>query len=1029
MNKLKVPLKYIGIPFKENGSDLTGINCLHLAKRYVEDELSVKVTELPPDIQKAQQNSDRYRSLLEPIFFKDLIPGDVPFFSFPGERWHCGVYLGYGDILHTTRPALPNGKSRSLISHLSPKWEKFYLGAIRTKGKKEIIVPNAEGVVGLIIAIVSFIFSLVSSLTAPRPSFGNDSGSPKYGFDALDNTISNELIYPLGFGYNKYAGNIIWQKDEGAIIKRIIILGFGPINSVSDVRINDIPIAELPGCSYTAYLGTPGQNVDSRASSEVYGLRNVAYIALTLQSSEKLPGGNPTVTCYYEGFLMPTWNGSAWTGATYSRNPAACCRKLLLIPRYRGGGGASESEIDDISFGECYDQSAASIDNGEGGTHARHQFDFVFDAEKPFVDALQEILNPYGMFLVVGEKISLRMLKEESAVYAFDEDNILPDSFKYYQIPKNDSYNLVKVKYTDPDQNDVRVDAESRDQADMIRTGTERRGEFAFLGISRFAEASRRAEFIKNESNVNIWMAEMDVDIDSLHCTVGDVITLTHSLPGWTDKPFRILKIDEEEDFKRHLTLKEENATIYNDAFGSVIEKYDYGSPPNSYDPVDEVTGLIISESTYYLHKDGTAGSDILISWTAPAGASKQFLKEYQLELKKGAGDYAPAGTASSSKTSFIIPAVEDEITYYVRVKTVNFNGVVSDGATSSSLTVLGKLQSPSTPTGFDVSQQGSNLRFSCDPSPDPDFAFFRMKKGSEWSMGDTIAERADITEYFYPVGEIGPQVFMIKAVDRSGLESDVPAIDTLTVIPPPDMNFVNTFDRWSMPLEFKLSNLSLIQANYHDAGYVRPCLAIKTAVTWEDREAEAKTWEQQEADGGLLLNSTKESSGYAEMARPYDIGTIIEFKIVADADYRNVTGGTVTIQVSYSEDAVTYSSFADVDPVITYRARYLKFKIILAVSDTAYNIYLYDLLLYINAPSVKKAWFKDVLIPIIGLKLTFDAGFTVAPRISHSIVNGVVGLVIFNNKTKDDVDVMVYDPATKAAIGTAEIDAEAVSY
>jgi hypothetical protein len=271
-------------------------------------------------------------------------------------------------------------------------------------------------------------------------------------------------------------------------------------------------------------------------------------------------------------------------------------------------------------------------------------------------------------------------------------------------------------------------------------------------------------------------------------------------------------------------------------------------------------------------------------------------------------------------------------------------------------------------------------------------------------------------------VSEIGRQIFMVKAFDASGNESVSPTIDSITVVAPPDMNFLNTFDRWSVPLDYILSNLEQVCVNHHNAGYVRPCLAIKTANTWEDLEAEGETWEKQESDGDLLLNGPVEASGYCEMVRPYDLGVTFTFKIILDASLINVTGGTVTVQISTSEDGIAYSAFADIDAATFYRARYVKFKIILAAADINYNVFLYDLFILFSAPAVKKAWFQDVAIPITGKKLTFGVGFTAKPRLSAAIVNGVVGQVVFDNKTPDNVDAMVYD-YTGSPIGTAEID------
>ena len=223
-------------------------------KLFVENERGIKVHHMPSDIRIAQKNNEKYSQLLEPILFNELIPGDIPFFAFSGQRWHCGIYVGYGQMLHTVRSIFENKKTTSMVTPIFAKWRQYYLGAIRTKGKSEIMVPDAGWVVvAIIISIVTTIYSIVAALTAPQPK----SGSNAYTFDALDNTISNQIIYPIIFGRKKYGGNVIWYKNDGGTTYRILVLGIGPWQSISDVRLNDIPIDQCPGCSYTAYLGTP----------------------------------------------------------------------------------------------------------------------------------------------------------------------------------------------------------------------------------------------------------------------------------------------------------------------------------------------------------------------------------------------------------------------------------------------------------------------------------------------------------------------------------------------------------------------------------------------------------------------------------------------------------------------------------------------------------------------------------------------------------------------------------------------------
>lgn len=377
-----------------------------------------------------------------------------------------------------------------------------------------------------------------------------------------------------------------------------------------------------------------------------------------------------------------------------------------------------------------------------------------------------------------------------------------------------------------------------------------------------------------------------------------------------------------------------------------------------------------------------------------------------------------------------IMGGIVDGETYYFKVVTVTPDGEEGNLSASpgGSITIVGKSAAPSNVTGFDTYQEGNFLKFSWNAIPDADLARYVIKKGSEWNTGQTIAELIDTTEFMYPVGETGDVTFMIKAVDTSGNESAAPGVDTITIIPPPEMNFINTFDLWSQNHEYKLSNLALVKRNDYDVDYVRNVFALMTQNTWESRELEGKTWEQQETDLGLVLDGPVEASGYYEMVSAIDLSTIFEFKIFTDVDYLNLSGGSLTIQISISEDGITYSSFADISANMTYRARYIKFKFIIATTDANHNVYFYGCVIYINAPSVRMAWGKDVLIPVGGKTILFGAGFSFTPRIAAVITNGIKGVISVDNKTVDQMDVKVYDLAG-SAIGTAEIDWEAKGF
>jgi len=427
---------------------------------------------------------------------------------------------------------------------------------------------------------------------------GNTAGlgtpqSPRYGFGALSNTFTNEIPVPVLYGQLKLAGNCIYQSDPSEIIYRCIGLSEGEIQQVTDVKANDKVLNTLTGCSYTAYLGTSTQTVDSRFSSEVDGLRHLAYLAITLQTSDQLKGGNPTITCEAQGVKVNTWNGSSWTATkTFSRNPVACLRDFLTNSRY--GGGVSEAAIDAASWGSVYDYCASQTSTiGGGTTEVRAYLDYLIDGRRPLLDTISNILATFNGFLVFsGNKIKLRIEKNEAVSQAFDMSNIIKESFTYSEVSKDALANRVKVQYIDPDYNYTKIFAQADDPLDQEHRRRLGLGEdivvqeISLMGITRYSQAARQAKIFLHLAHACSIYCTFGVSADALATEVGDVISVTHDVSKWSAKKFRILAIEATKDDKLKLYCREYNDSIYTGySSGYITPDYndvvDESTPPN----------------------------------------------------------------------------------------------------------------------------------------------------------------------------------------------------------------------------------------------------------------------------------------------------------------------------------------------------------------------------------------------------------------------------------------------------------------
>jgi hypothetical protein len=285
--------------------------------------------------------------------------------------------------------------------------------------------------------VAMFSYAIYSVVAANQQKDKLKNAQSRYSANTISNTFSNEMYLPIIYGGQIImGGNIVWQSDPGTTVRRFLAVGLGELGSITGVQIDQQDIGSLAGCSYTAYLGTSTQTPDDRCAGVVKGLRDVAYLAVTITAGEKV-SGDPTVSCIVTGRKIKTWNQAlhSWdvNSLVSSKNPIAIMRDYLLLNSTLGGCGINETFIDNENLGEASEICDVMIDNGAGGTERRYELDIVIDTRNAVVDNLAKMQVTFnGSLIRSGSKYKIVIEKSgETAVMAFTEDNIIKGTFNY----------------------------------------------------------------------------------------------------------------------------------------------------------------------------------------------------------------------------------------------------------------------------------------------------------------------------------------------------------------------------------------------------------------------------------------------------------------------------------------------------------------------------------------------------------------------------------------------------------------------
>lgn len=555
----------------------------------------------------------------------------------------------------------------------------------------------------MIAAAAGAILTGVSQQIAGGPSV------PKSQLSRLNVTLDTTTPRKAVFGTTAMNLDMRYQEASGTdqeYIDYIIAVASHKVKSIDEIWFEEKQAWTLAGGVTATYSGYLTVNVRTEGADANYisinggskwgastRLTGCAYVHIrvkrsgnTSKTESPLVNGMPSrVTIIGDGALLydprkdstvsggsgshradnqATWG--TYTNADDTDNPALQLLWWLLGWKINDklsiGCGVPPERIDLESFITAANICDETVTLATGGTQKRYRTSGTAsdsDDRMSIINSFLSCMN--GTMRDSNGKLSLDVIKNDLANYVldFDENDVLGE-FEWNQTRGlTDGYNKARGRYVDPSTNSLyqlvdypEVGFESPDGIERVMT----------LDLP-YVEDGRRAQRIAKqvlERNQYRGMFSATFTAKAQGCSVGDIVRISFSSLGWSQKLFRVVSQEIRFDGQVPMALIEENAAIY--AWDAEDSAPVTPTAPTVYDPLNNpfILGTVEAGTTaVWDNITGTGKPEDSATRNSPAGVhstSSTYLKGDIVRNATGDKSYiakqdVPAGIALTNTT------------------------------------------------------------------------------------------------------------------------------------------------------------------------------------------------------------------------------------------------------------------------------------------------------------------------------------------------------------------------------------------
>jgi hypothetical protein len=358
--------------------------------------------------------------------------------------------------------------------------------------------------------------------------------------------------------------------------------------------------------------------------------------------------------------------------------------------------------------------------------------------------------------------------KAETPAFTFNEDNIT-GSWSIGLPGRKDKYNRVVGMFYNPYLNwqpDPAIQQSATYTAQDGGRVSEKKYDLPFTTDIYRAQHIIQQDMKKSRFGT---VAQFTALPEGLRCESGDVVYLTHTTPGWVNKPFRIASIDLKSDDEVSVTVKEYDPAIYTLDALVVVPTVGISTLPNPFVTVAPGTPVIVGELYQTSGSAGVKTRAIVTCYASP----DIYVTAYSLEFRKQGAAYWIVYAFQSDRRWEVPDLIAGY--YEARVRSINSMGVYSAYSATTTTGLQGLTALPSDVTNFTLKKVSGVAVGSWSLSPDLDVRIggrivvrqSALTTGATWNDGYVIEEfNGDAVS---GIMDLITGTYMVKARDSSG--------------------------------------------------------------------------------------------------------------------------------------------------------------------------------------------------------------------------------------------------------------------